>query len=165
MNNLKNIVKPSFRLLLIVVLSTFATAVASAKTIYNSSSSTISTDILEFFDNIYDREDYKRYILANEYIGSGYNYTNNYYMCLTNEDIDTSNSLSVNSSCEKMYLYYRDSGSYVFEELSDNELIIDNSIYYVYENNYNVEKLLILANIGLFTFYLSNIILKLFRGD
>ena len=87
MNNIKNILKYSFRLLLIVGFSTFATKVASAKTI-NQSTDVINDNILKYFENVYEREDYKNYLLASEYVNNGgYNYTTYYYMCLTNEKI------------------------------------------------------------------------------
>ena len=51
MNNIKNILKYSFRLLLIVGFSTFATKVASAKTI-NQSTDVINDNILKYFENV-----------------------------------------------------------------------------------------------------------------
>lgn len=165
MNNLKNTLKHSFRLLLIVVLSTFATTVASAKTI-TSSSNFIDDTVINYANNIYDREDYKSYLLAQEYINNGtYNYTTYYYLCLTNEKIDTSNTLNVNATCDVVYRYYRNNNIYVSEKLSDKELNVINSIYYTKTGkNYVIEKLLITISIGILTFYLTYVLLKLFRG-
>lgn len=165
MLNLKSILKYSFRLLLIVVLSTFATDVASAKTIYQSNSF-IDSNVLDYFDNLYKRENYKNYLLATEYVQiSQYNYTTYYYMCLTNDPIDTSNSLNVSSSCDKMYVYYRQNNVYNLETYNDNNLVVQNSVYYSTSKTVNhVEKLLVLLNIGLFSFFLTFILFKLFGG-
>ncbi len=164
MNNIKNILKYSFRLLLIVGFSTFATKVASAKTI-NQSTDVINDNILKYFENVYEREDYKNYLLASEYVNNGgYNYTTYYYMCLTNEKIDTSNTLNVTSSCEKTYRYYRSNNVYVLEKINDNSITVNNSIYYVYQiKTYIIEKLLISLNIGLFVFYLTHILFRVFK--
>lgn len=165
MKNLRNTLKHSFRLLLIVVLSTFATTVASAKTI-TSSSNFIDDTVINYANNIYDREDYKSYLLAQEYINNGtYNYTTYYYLCLTNEKIDTSSTLNVNATCDVVYRYYRINNVYVSEKLSDKELNVSNSIYYTKTGkNYVIEKLLITISIGILTFYLTYVLLKLFRG-
>jgi len=165
MNNLKNILKHSFRLLLIVVLSAFSTKVVSAKTI-NQSSNFIDDSVITYANNIYDREDYKSYLLAQEYINNGtYNYTTYYYLCLTNETIDTSDTLNVKASCDVVYRYYRNNNVYVNEKLTDKELNISNSIYYTKTGkNYVIEKLLVTISIGILTFYLSYVLFKLFRG-
>lgn len=165
MNNLKNIVKHSFRLLLIVVLSTFATTVASAKTI-NQSSNFIDESIINYANNIYEREDYKNYLLAQEYINNGsYNYYTYYYLCLTNDKIDTTNSLNVSSSCDVLYRYYRNNNTYNIEKLNDKELSVNESIYYIKSSkNYVIEKLLITISIGILTFYLTYVLFKLYRG-
>ena len=165
MNNLKNILKHSFRLLLIVVLSTFATTVASAKTI-SQSSNFIDDSVITYADNIYEREDYKYYLLSQEYINNGsYNYTTYHYLCLTNEKIDTTNTLNVSSSCDTFYRYYRSNSIYNIEKLNDNELNVNNSIYYTKSSkNYFIEKLLVTISIGILTFYLSYVLFKLFRG-
>lgn len=165
MLNLRSILKYSFRLLLIVVLSTSAAEAASAKTIYQSNSF-IDSNALDYFDNLYKREDYKNYLLATEYVQiSQYNYTTYYYMCLTNDKIDTSNSLNVSSNCEKMYVYYRQNNIYNLESYNDNELNVQNSVYYSTSKTINhVEKMLILLNVGLFTFFLTFVLFKLFGG-
>lgn len=164
MNILKNILNHSFRLLLIVVLSTFATSVASAKTI-NQSNSFIDSNTLDYFDNVYKRENYKNYLLATEYVQlSQYNYTTYYYMCLTNDHIDTSNTLNVSSSCDKMYVYYRQNNVYNLESYNDTSLTVQNSVYYFATNKQVTDKLLILLNIGLFSLFLLIVILKIFRG-
>ena len=165
MSNLKNIVKYSFRLLLIVVLSTFATTVASAK-IINQSSNFIDESIINYANNIYEREDYKNYLLAQEYINNGsYNYYTYYYLCLTNDKIDTTNTLNVSSSCDVLYRYYRNNNTYNIEKLNDKELNVNESIYYTKSSkNYVIEKLLITISIGILTFYLTYVLFKLYRG-
>lgn len=164
MNNLKSILKHSFTIVLLLVLSTFATDVASAKTIYQSNSF-IDSNILDYFDNVYKRENYKNYLLATEYVQiSQYSYTTYYYMCLTNDSIDTSNTLSVSSSCDKMYVYYRQNNVYTLESYNDSSLTVQNSVYYSVTNKNATDKLLICLNIGLFSLFLLIVIFKLFRS-
>lgn len=166
MNNIKDLLKNSFRLLLIVVLSTFATSVASAKTISNSVNFADSTR-LDYFENLYLNSEYKNYLLSIESISSGYSSYSYYYICLTNSDIEISSSLSASSSCDKMYTYYRDSNSnYVLSEYNDNNLVVNNSVYYVSNNDklFFNEKLLIGLNIGVLTFLLTYVFLKIFRS-
>lgn len=165
MNNLKNIVKYSFSFILVAVLSTFATKVASAKTI-TQSTNYIDANTMAYFKNLYEREDYKNYLVSTEYVTSGsYNNITYYYVCLTNDKIDTSNTLNVSSNCNKMYRFYRSNSIYYLEKVNDNKLVVNNSIYYA-ENgkNYILEKLLISVNVGLFAFYLSYVLLKIFRS-
>lgn len=168
MHNMKNISRFSFRLLLIVVLSTFATTVASAKTI-STTSSTVDTSTLEYFENIYKRSNYKNYVIASEYVQNGgiSSYTTYYYLCLSNERINTYDPINVNASCDVLYRSYRYSSTYYLEKLSDNTLRVNNNIYYtnnIYDTDYANTKLLVLLNIGILTFYLSYVILKIFRS-
>lgn len=166
LNVMKNLLRISFTVIFIAVLSTFATTVASAKTINNSNQFADSTR-LDYFENMYKREDYKNYLLSIEYSGSGYNNYIYYYMCLTNDDINFVNTVTASSSCEKMMRYYRNGSDYIVEDINDNSLVINNSVYYtnsVHEKDYINEKLLIALNVGLFSFFLSFIFLKLFRS-
>lgn len=164
---LRNIVKHSFRLMFLVVLSTFATSVASAKTISNSNQ-VLDYSRYDYFVNLYMRSEYKNYLLASEYIQNNYSYYTDYYICLTNEDITLNSSISANSTCEELYRWnYRSSSDNVLEKVNDNKLIINNSVYYtnnLYEKRYVLEKILITISIGLFTFFLSYVILKIFRS-
>lgn len=168
MQNMKSILRHSFRLLLIVVLSTFATMVASAKTI-TSTSNIIDTSTLEYFENIYKRSNYKNYVMASEYVqtGTSYNYITYYYLCLSNEKINVTDPVNVNASCDLLYRSYRNSNTYILEKVIDNTLRVNNNIYYtnnIYDTDYASNKLLVLLSIGLFSFFLSYVILKIFRS-
>lgn len=164
MNNLKSILKHSFRLLLIVVLSTFATDVASAKTI-NGSMTFLDSNTLTYFENIYERENYKNYVLASEYVNVGsYNYTNYYYLCLTNDNVDSTDTMNINVSCDKLFLSYRLNNTQNLSLLSDDNLNVIDSVYYSKTQKFINEKLLVSLNIGLFSFFLSYFLIKLFKG-
>lgn len=169
MNNIKDCLKTSFRFLVIVtVLSTFATSVASAKTV-TSTSSVIDSATLDYFENIYKRSNYKNYVIASEYItsGVGYNYITYYYFCLSNQQIEVSDPINVNASCDVLYRSYRNNNTYVLERQYDNNLIVSNNIYYtnnIYDTNYALNKLLVLISICLFSFYLSYVLIKIFRS-
>lgn len=166
--HLKNIVKHSFRLLLIVVLSTFATSVASAKTI-NGNTQVLDDSRYDYFYNLYKRSDYKNYLLSIEYVNNGsYNYYTYYYICLTNDDINITNSINASSNCEEMYRWnYRSSTDNSLEKINDSTLSVTNSVYYTndsYDKRYVKEKVLITISIGIFTFFLSYVLLKIFRS-
>lgn len=165
MNNIKDLLKNSFRLLLIVVLSTFATQVASAKTISNSVNFADSTR-LDYFKNLYLSSEYKNYLLSIENTNSGYSTYSTYYICLTNSKIEVNSSLSASSSCDVMYFYHRDSNNYVLEKYNDNSLVVTNSVYYTnsLDKSFINEKLLVGLNIGVLTFLLSYVFLKIFRS-
>lgn len=169
MTNTKNILKNSFRLLLIVVLSAFATSVASAKTI-SDNMTTASDSMFTYFNNLYERSGYKNYLMSIEYIpaSSGYYSYTNYYVCLTNEDVVINDSVNASANCEELYKYnYRSYSDYTYEKLTDNSLTVTNGVYYtndINDNNYVINKLLILLNIGVLTFFLSFVILKIFRS-
>ncbi len=151
----------------LVVLSTFATSVASAKTI-NNSNQVLDYSRFDYFENLYMRSEYKNYLLASEYIQNNYTYYTDYYICLTNEDIVINSSISASATCEELYRWnYRSSNDNVLEKVNDNRLNINNSVYYTnstFEKRYVIEKILITISIGLFTFFLSYVLLKIFRS-
>lgn len=166
MNSTKNILKISFSVLISIAFSLVTTQVVEAKTISNTNDF-VSDEMLTYFENVYVRSKYKNYLLSSEYVGSGYNYTTYYYICLTNEDITMNDSINASSNCEEMYRVYRDNYNYVFEKLSDKSLSINNSVYYtngVIEKSYIPEKMLIALNIGVFTFFLVYVLFKMFRS-
>lgn len=164
--HLKNIVKHSFRLLLIVVLSTFATAVASAKTI-NNSNQVLDYSRYDYFVNLYMRSEYKNYLLASEYIQNNYSYYTDYYICLTNEDITINSSISASATCSELYRWnYRANSDNVLEKVNDTNLIVNNSVYYVNnvkDKGFISEKMLIALNVGLFALFLYIVILGILR--
>ena len=114
------------------------------------------------------RSEYKNYLLASEYIQNNYTYYTDYYICLTNEDIVINSSISASATCEELYRWnYRSSNDNVLEKVNDNRLNINNSVYYTnstFEKRYVIEKILITISIGLFTFFLSYVLLKIFRS-
>lgn len=134
MQSMKSILKRhSFKALLIAVLCVVATQVADAKTV-SSSYNYLDESTLNYVENIYARSNYKYSVVANEYISSGYNYISYYYICLTNDSLDTTNTTSITSNCEELYRFYRTNNAYSFETISDNSLIVNNSIYYYFDN-------------------------------
>lgn len=137
MCSLKSIWKVSFKALLIAVFCLVATDVAEAKTI-TSSNSFIDSNSLNYFQNIYEREEYKYSILASEYVQytGSYNSTTYYYLCLTDSAVDVSNTSNVSATCNKLYQYYRLNNVYEVEQLNDNNLTIQNTLYYFQDNKY-----------------------------
>lgn len=163
---MKNILRISFMFILIIVLSTFATDVASAKTI-NNSNQFADTARLEYFNNMYERSDYKNYLMSIEYVGSGYNYYTYYYMCMSNEAIEFTDNANASLNCDELIRYYRNGSDYQVDKMSDNNLTVNNSVYYTnkkYEKSYMTEKMLVLLNIGLFSIFLSIGLYKIFRS-
>lgn len=138
LNNLKDILKNKFLifLMLLIVFSLVATKVAEAKTITSSVSFGDSTR-LDYFDNIFERSKYNHYLLAIENVSSGYSSYSYYYLCLTNDVINVVDQVNASANCEEMYVYYRNSNSdYVLEKIEDNELIVNNSVYYIENTSY-----------------------------
>lgn len=134
MTDLLSMLKVSIKAFLIAGFCLVATDVAEAKTL-NTSSSFIDQSTFNYFSDVYEREDYKYGIFSSEYIqNTGYNYTTYYYLCLTNSDIDISNTSSVNASCDKLIRYHRSNNVYETELLNDNKLIINDSIYYYFND-------------------------------
>ena len=150
LNNLENILRHKFLIyFLIIVFSFVATKVAEAKTITSSVSFSDETR-LTYVEDVYKRSNYNHYLLGIENTSSGYSSVNNYYLCLTDNDIEITDELNAISSCEKMYTYYRNSdGDYVLEEYNDNILIMKNSVFYT-SNIYNTEKITTYFEIGIF---------------
>ena len=165
-------VKRVFRKLLfgfiIIVFCLVATDVAQAKTISNNFQY-IDTARLEYFNNIYLRQDeYSYYLLATDTTTSGYTSYYDYYFCLTNDEIDTSNVLSVSSNCEKMYRYYRNDSTYVMEEYNDDTLEVNNSMYYTsnnYQRNIDIKAWLFVISVGLVCFCLGNVLMCYYRRN
>lgn len=162
MNNLKSILKISFTTLLVVVLSAFAVDTASAKTL-SSSNTMLDESTIDYFNDIYDRENYSYMVYASEYVNtSGYNYTTYYYLCLTNEKVNTSDTLNVNVVCDELYQYSKNNNSYVVNKLDDTDFIVNNSIYYYRESNYFKECILVIISIICSAFFLYTVIVDLF---
>ena len=121
LNNIKNILKHSFSIMLLIAcFSTVAVTSASAKTINNSTLFSDETR-LEYFDNLFKRSNYDYYLLSvvNDTYAT-YSYSN-YYFCLSNEEIEIEDSLNAKANCEVMYRYYRtnNTSNYVLEKIND----------------------------------------------
>lgn len=133
-----NVYRAFLRLLgyaiIILVIGFFGHSCTKAMTI-SDNLRTINETQLEMLENIYNRSNYKYYVISSEYDSTNYNNYTNYYLCLTNEYFDVSNPMNLNATCDKQYKYSYISGSYSLEELSDTELNLSNSIYYTNINN------------------------------
>lgn len=165
LNNLKSILKYKFLILAFIVIgfSAVTTQVVSAKTITSSVAFADDTR-LKYFENLYKRSDYDYYLLSIENISNNYSSYNDYYFCLTNENIVVTDEFNASATCDKLFTYYRDTDNkYVLEQVDDNELIINNSVYYT-SDIYNNEKINSIFIIGIFVF-LGVVILKFIFDD
>ncbi len=168
MNNMKSILKKiSFCILTATVFCVSATEVAHAKTVTNNYTY-IDSSRLDFFNNIYMRSNYKSYLLATEITSSGYNNYTSYYYCLSNDIIDTTDTLNTTLNCDKLYRYVRNSSNeYVLEPITDTELKVIDSIYYsnsMYDKGIPTKAYLLAIIIGCFTIWLTIILFKVFGG-
>lgn len=162
---MKNILKISFCVLTAIVFCTSATKVASAKTI-NNNFSYLDSSRLDFFENIFKRSNYNSYLLATETITNGYSTYSNYYFCLSSDLIDASNTLSSKLNCNEMYRYSRNSSNdYTIEKINDNELVVNNSIYYsnsLETKNISIKMYLAGILFGIFSIFLIFVLSKIF---
>lgn len=166
--NIKNILNSfCFKAFIIAVFCVVATPVADAKTVTNSQVF-ISEDRLLYFENLYKRSDYNQYLLvAEDNLDNYYSYTD-YYICLSNEDIKSTDNLNASLNCEEMYRYYRlSNNNYDLVKVEDNNLTAQDSLFYssnIYDIDYVENKMLIALNIGLASFLLVFILFKIFRS-
>lgn len=167
MNNIKSILKKLSFCLCAIAFCVSATQVAHAKTIVDNYTY-IDSSRLDFFNNIYMRSNYKSYLLATEITSSGYNNYTSYYFCLSNEIIDTTDTINTSLNCDKLYRYYRNSSNeYVLESITDTELKVQNSIYYansLEDKGIPTKAYLLAIIIGCFTIWLTMILFKVFGG-
>lgn len=165
-NNMKSILKHSF-CIFAIVFCVSATPVAHAKTI-DSNYTYLDSSRLEFFNNIFLRTSFNSYLLASEVITSGYSNYTNYYFCLSNDLIDTNDVLNTNLNCDEFYRYYRvNNNEYTIEKITDDKLIVNNSIYYsnsIETKSIPIKAYLLAILVGLFTIWLSMILFKVFRS-
>lgn len=142
MKNIKNILKVS---LLFFVMFIFYDVDAKAIT---SSYNYLDSTTLNYVQNIYEREEYKYGLLSTELEGTNYNYITYYYLCLTNDEIDSSSALSSNAKCDTFYRFHRQNNNYYIDKLEDDELKVSNSIFYIYNSkNYIIVSLLFIMAI------------------
>lgn len=164
--NIKNILKNKFVFAIFaIVLCLSATSVAQAKTINNTVSFPNSI-YLEYFKNFYNSSGYKNYILVMDDNSSMYY---DLYFCLTDDELIIDNN-NVNATCNAMYRYYSSTSgynsSYIFEKIDDDELIVNNSIFFTSNNvdtSYLTNLALLSLNIGVFSIFLIYVLFKLFR--
>jgi len=154
-------------IVVIVVIGLAASRCAKAMTI-NDNLRTISDSQRSMFENIYKRSNYDNYILTSSYTNSSYNNYTDYYLCLTNDKLDTSNVKKITSNCDELYKYNNFSNNYTFEKLNDNKLIVTNSIYYtssIVDKNAIYNQTILLISICLFVIaiFISIILFKVFR--
>lgn len=128
-------------ILIFIVVMLLCAKCTKALTI-NDSNRTVGESYLTLFENIYDRSNYLHYVI----VGNNASYNNNYYLCLTNEEIDTSNALKINTICDLLYTYYYSNNNYSLSIKQNEELIVNNSIYYT-DVKYNRSHIYILSSI------------------
>lgn len=164
MIDIKSICRISITALLVAVFCVLTTDVVDAKTL-TTSNSFISQEAYNYFDDVYSREDYKYSILASEhYQNSAYNYVSYYYLCLTNNEVDVSDSTNVTATCEKLLRYQRVDNSYSATILSDNELKVEDTLYYYLDKkDYYVESHLFIIAILSCLSFLTLVLLVIFR--
>lgn len=165
--NIKNILRSNFfKACLVAVLCVVATPVADAKTV-NNSLNYASEERLLYFENLFKRSGYENYLLVIDNEDSSYYSSNSYYICLTNE-VEFTDNLNANATCNEMYRYYRYSNNnYSLEKVDDNNLTVNNSIFYtnnIYDTDYALIKFMVGLNIGLVCFFLTYVLFKIFRS-
>lgn len=96
---------------------------------------TINETQLEMLKDIGKRSKYKYYVISSDYISSGYNNYTNYYICLTNEQLDISTPNFLNTTCEEIYRYTNNSNNYSMAQVVDKQFKLSNVVYYTNYNN------------------------------
>lgn len=129
-------------LIVFLVIGFCATRCTKAMTI-NDNLRTISETQLTLLKDYAESSKYKYYVIASEYNTSGYNNYYNYYLCLTNEQLDISSPNNLNTTCTEIYRYNNSSNTYSMTKINDSNFTLNNSTYYT---NYN-DKLIHLNNI------------------
>ena len=127
MKNIFNILKTN--LLIVFCFCLMAVNTAEAKTITNQFEY-IDQSRLYMFYNMFTKSGYSTYLLASERVISSYSSYNNYYFCLSNDNLEYIDINNSSLNCNELYSYYREDNKYVFKKISDDVLKINNSIYY-----------------------------------
>lgn len=159
------IVKIIGYLIVFLVIGFCATRCTKAMTI-SDNLRTINETQLTLFEDYAKSSKYKYYVIASEYNTSGYNNYYNYYLCLTNEQLDVSSPNNLNTTCNEIYRYNNTSNNYSMTKINDNNFTLNNSTYYT---NYNSSDLFrdnclwFLTIIGT-SFLIYAIIVGIFRG-
>lgn len=149
--------------LVFLVIGFCATRCTKAMTITDNLR-TINETQLEMLKNIGERSKYKYYVIASQYISSGYNNYTDYFICLTNEQLDVTTPNFLNVTCEKIYKYTNNSNNYSLGEVIDKEFKLSNVTYYT---NYNdtqeyIFSLLWIISLSLLIYCLIYVIFQIF---
>ena len=120
--------------LVFMVIGFCATRCTKAMTITDNLR-TIPETQLTMLKNIAERNNYKYYVITSDYISSGYNNYTNYYICLTNEQLDITTPNFLETTCEKIYRYTNNSNNYSLGEVVDKEFKLSNVTYYTDYNS------------------------------
>ncbi len=130
----------------ILLLAFCATRCAKALTI-SDNLLPISDSQLNYLKNVYERSNYKNYVITSNRINNNYNTITYYYLCLTNDDLDLSSATSLTSNCNEFYRYNSTNNNYEMIKLNDTELILNNSVYYssYFKNNIDTNILIIIT--------------------
>ena len=131
------------KLISVFLFSVFCvTIVAKAETIENNHY-TIDTTTRENLMSMFENSNYKNFIISSKRINeNNYNYYRYYYLCLTNDELDLTDSMNINSSCDILYTLYNNSISIT----NNSNLSVINSIYFSSNNNniYNNKNIFII---------------------
>lgn len=167
LNNIKNTLSHKALFLVFCFLtcfSIFTTKVVDAKTI-NSSSLFADSTRLDYVDNLFKRSKYHYYLLSVENTYNGYSNYSYYYLCLTNESINITDTINASANCDEMYVYYRNgSNNYVLEKYNDNKLVVNNSVYYTsntIDNLRIIEVMIVSIFISLLIYFFTRLLLDL----
>lgn len=152
-------------LIVFLVIGFCATRCTKAMTI-NDNLRTISETQLTLLKDYAESSKYKYYVIASEYNTSGYNNYYNYYLCLTNEQLDISSPNNLNTTCTEIYRYNNTSNNYSMTKINDSNFTLNNSTYYT---NYNasdkiLEILTWVHTILFASFFIYVIIVGILRG-
>lgn len=122
---------------LVLLLVGFCATRCTKAMIITDNLRTIPESQLTMLKNIAERNNYKYYVITSDYISSGYNNYTNYYLCLTNEELDITTPNFLETTCEKIYRYTNNSNNYSLGEVVDKEFKLSNVTYYT---DYNSSK-------------------------
>lgn len=147
-------------LLFILVIGFVATSCAKAMTI-NDNLRTIPQSQLDYLKEIGERSSYKNYVIYSDYVyaGSYNNYYSNYYICLTNNELDVPYANIIETNCNKIYRYTTYNGN-SFVEIVDSYLKLNNTFYYTNVNKDKDFKMYFIVIIFLLNVILFYIVLR-----
>lgn len=162
LHNIKRIIK----YVAISLICAFITQLCVNAQSISNNLRTINESYLTYFENVANSSDFKHFIITSDVVSSGSYYTNNiYYLCLTNSDIDVSDSLNLNATCDKLYSYSSYNNNYNYNISSNTQLLLNNTIYYSSSNKSNDSNIylicLVIICCLIFTFLIFN---RIFRN-